>query len=95
MIILALVLVAGLPDLQTIQFAGMEGGHELRERDKAVLVAVVLLQDPVHNLLCSPEPLPLRRLSVLGRVVPGVALGDVLLGLVMVIVVMTQSFEKL
>ena len=34
------------PDLEAVQLAGVQRGHELGEGDEAVLVAVVLRQDP-------------------------------------------------
>ena len=34
------------PDLEPVQLAGVQRGHELGEGDEAVLVAVVLRQDP-------------------------------------------------
>ena len=40
------ILVASLPDLEAVQLAGVQRGHELGEGDETVLVAVVLRQDP-------------------------------------------------
>ena len=34
------------PDLEAVQLAGVQRGHELGEGDETVLVAVVLRQDP-------------------------------------------------
>ena len=37
------------PDLEPVQLAGVQRGHELGEGDETVLVAVVLRQDPDHQ----------------------------------------------
>ena len=72
----------------------MEGRNELRERNQTIFVAVIFLENLVNDLLRPPEPLPLRRLCVLGGVVPVVTLRDVLLIGVVVVVIMAKKENK-
>ena len=45
-VLLQLRVLPCFPDLEPVQLAGVQRGHELGEGDETVLVAVVLRQDP-------------------------------------------------